>query len=100
MRIIAEKHLKMFLKKYNDASRSLLTRKLYIKKFEYKWPNDIKRVFPHASILWNNRVVFNIKWNSYRLIVSISYVYQAVYIKFLWTHAEYDTVDATTINKF
>ncbi|WP_414613405.1 type II toxin-antitoxin system HigB family toxin [Stenotrophomonas pavanii] len=43
------------------------------------------------------RAVFNIKGNSYRLIVAVSYRFQVVYIKFIGTHAEYDRIDADTV---
>jgi len=45
----------------------------------------------------NNRVVFNIKGNDYRLVVAIAYQYQAVYIKFIGTHAQYDAIDVTSV---
>jgi mRNA interferase HigB len=47
--------------------------------------------------LGNKRVVFDIKGNDYRLIVSVSYKFGAVYIKFIGTHADYDKVDAETV---
>ncbi|WP_206524198.1 type II toxin-antitoxin system HigB family toxin [Lujinxingia sediminis] len=50
--------------------------------------------------LKGNRVVFNIKGNTYRLIVSIAYRSQVVYIKFFGTHAEYDKIDALSVNDF
>lgn len=43
------------------------------------------------------RVVFNINGNDYRLVVSVAYRYQAVYVKFIGTHAEYDRIDAETV---
>lgn len=46
-----------------------------------------------------NRVVFNIKGNRHRLIVSVAYQFGALYIKFIGTHAEYDKVDATTVEQ-
>ena len=64
---------------------------------DWKGPNDIKRDYPHASFLADNRVVFNIKGNHYRLIVKINYAYGMVWIRFIGTHAEYDKVDATKI---
>lgn len=60
-------------------------------------PADVKKKYPHASILPDNRVVFNIKGNTYRLVVKINYDYQQVFIRFVGTHAEYDKIDATTI---
>lgn len=58
---------------------------------------DIKARYASASILPNNRVVFNIKGNDYRLVVSIRYDSAIVFIRFVGTHSEYDTIDATTI---
>ena len=64
-----------------------------------KWigPLDIKEAYPTASFLANNRIVFNIKGNSYRLIVRINYDYQMVWIRFIGTHAEYDKINANKI---
>ena len=60
-------------------------------------PADVKAQFGNASIVGNNRVVFNIKGNDYRLIVAVAYRFQAIYIKFIGTHTEYDRVDAATV---
>jgi len=48
-------------------------------------------------MLQDNRVVFNIAGNQYRLIVKINYPYRIVYIRFIGTHADYDAIDAATI---
>ena len=58
---------------------------------------DIKNVYRNASIVGNNRVVFNIKGNRYRLVVAVQYDYGIVYIRFVGSHQEYDKVDAATI---
>jgi mRNA interferase HigB len=50
-----------------------------------------------ASFIANNRVVFNIKGNKYRLIVAVRYDIGIVFIRFIGTHAEYDKVDAETV---
>ena len=67
-----------------------------------KWtsPQDVKNQYANASIVANNRVVFNIKGNDHRLIVAIAYRMQYVYVKFIGTHAEYDKVDAATVDQF
>jgi mRNA interferase HigB len=57
----------------------------------------VKARYGNASILKNRRVVFNIKGNDYRLVVALSYKLQIVYVKFVGTHAQYDRVDAETI---
>ncbi|WP_268982019.1 type II toxin-antitoxin system HigB family toxin, partial [Xanthomonas perforans] len=53
--------------------------------------------YRNASFIANNRVVFNIKGNDYRLIVAVAYRVRIVYVKFIGTHAEYDQIDAVTI---
>ena len=60
-------------------------------------PADIKAQFRSASVLKNRRVVFNIKGNNYRLIVAVAYKLQIVYVKFVGTHAQYDAIDAQTV---
>ncbi len=59
--------------------------------------NQLKEVYPSASILENNRVCFNIKGNKYRLIVRINFDYQMMWIRFIGTHSEYDKINANTI---
>jgi len=60
-------------------------------------PTEIKAVYGSAGIVGNNRVVFDICGNHYRLIVQFNYVAQVARIRFAGTHAEYDRVDATTV---
>jgi len=64
---------------------------------EWKSPNDIKRTYATASILKDGRIVFNIKGNSYRLIVRFNFAYQMAFIRFIGTHSEYDKIDADSI---
>ena len=66
-------------------------------KAQWRSPADVKAAFGSASIVGNNRVVFNIKGNDYRLIVAVAYRFQAIYIKFIGTHAQYDRIDAATV---
>jgi mRNA interferase HigB len=68
-----------------------------IKRATWTQPADIKAKYRSASILKNRRVVFNIKGNDYRLVVAVAYQFSAVYIKFIGTHAQYDAIDAETI---
>ena len=97
MRVIARKTLKVFWSKHKDCEQQLKT--WYDEAAEADWhsPKDIKVNYPSASFLADNRVVFNIKGNSYRLIVKINYKYKMVWIRFVGTHAEYDKIDATKI---
>jgi mRNA interferase HigB len=63
----------------------------------WKDPSAIKRRYRHASFLADNRVIFNIGGNKYRLVAHVNYDFQIVYIKFVGTHAEYDRIDPETI---
>lgn len=67
------------------------------KKANWTNPNDVKAQYKSASVVGNNRIVFNICGNKYRLIVMINYTNQWIYIRFVGTHKEYDKIDATTI---
>lgn len=64
---------------------------------EWKNPNEVKEQFRSASIVGNNRIVFNICGNKYRLVVKINYAAQWVFIRFVGTHNEYDKIDVTSI---
>ena len=67
------------------------------KRASWKSPRDVKAAYRPASILRNNRVVFNIKGNSYGLIVAIKYEFQIVYIRFIGTHIAYDRINAEEV---
>ncbi|WP_202949071.1 type II toxin-antitoxin system HigB family toxin [Billgrantia ethanolica] len=97
MRIIAIKYLRDFWRQHPDAKASLEAWVDEVKHAEWKDAHDIKAKYRSASPVGNKRVVFNIKGNDYRLIVAVAYRFGAVYIKFIGTHAEYDKVDAETV---
>ncbi len=97
LRVIAKKKLRDFWKNHEDGEQQLKAWFREAEKAEWKNPNLLKEEYPSASILNDNRVVFNIKGNNYRLIVKISYEYQMVWIRFIGTHAEYDKINANTI---
>lgn len=97
MRVIAKRTLRDFWEKHSDCEQQLKSWYNEAEQAEWKSPNDIKKDYPSASILEDNRMVFNIKGNNYRLIVRINYKYGIVWIRFVGTHAEYDKVDATKI---
>jgi len=97
VRVIAKKILRDFWKLHEDAEEQLLSWYQEASKASWKSPNAIKREYPSASILNDNRVVFNIKGNHYRLVVRINYHYQMVWIRFVGTHTEYDKMDANKI---
>lgn len=68
-----------------------------VRKAQWESPDQIKREYSSASFLRDNRVVFNIKGNDYRLIVHIDYKRKIVRVKFIGTHSEYDKINAEEI---
>ena len=94
MRVIAKRILRDFWEKHEDCEQQLKSWFREIQKSNWENPNQVKEEYPSASILNNNRVVFNIKGNNYRLIVKISFEYQMVWIRFIGTHGEHDKINA------
>ncbi|HXB42066.1 MAG TPA: type II toxin-antitoxin system HigB family toxin [Bacteroidia bacterium] len=97
MHVISRLKLIEFWAKHKDAEVPL---RLWFKKVEQsKWKNinEVKNDFPYADYVGNNRIVFNIKGNTYRIVVIIFFDGQKTYIRFVGTHAKYDKIDAKTI---
>jgi len=98
MRIISVKKLKDFWSKgHADSEQPLKAWHQIIKQKNFQSPNEIKQLFPSASFILNNRAVFNIAGNKYRLVVYFRYDIKIVYIRFIGTHAEYDKIDTTEV---
>ena len=97
LRVIAKKILREFWEKHNDCEQQLKSWFKEASVAEWKNAHDIKSEYPSASILNDQRIVFNIKGNHYRLIVKLNYDYQMIWIRFIGTHAEYDKIDANEI---
>lgn len=97
MHIVAVRFLRVFREKHPDAEQALRSWVDEAKKASWSQPAQIKEQYRSASILKNKRVVFNIKGNDYRLVVSVAYNFQAVYVKFIGTHKEYDAINVETV---
>ncbi len=103
MRVIAKCTLREIWQsspRYRDAKAPLEAWHSECLKAQWKTPQEIKAQYRNASILRNSRVVLNIAGNEYRLVVSIDYVRQIVFVKFVGTHAQYDGNDAETYNAY
>lgn len=99
MRIIAFRTLREFWERaeYSDSENSLRSWYYEAKSANWKNANDLKWQYKNASIIGEGKVVFNIKGNTYRLVVSIDYEFQVIFIRFIGTHKQYDKIDAKTI---
>lgn len=97
MRIIAISTLRDYWEAHPEAQKPLEAWVAVASEAVWKTPADIKAQFRNASVLPGRRVVFNIKGNDYRLVVAVAYMFGAVYVKFVGTHAEYDLIDVHTV---
>jgi mRNA interferase HigB len=97
MRVVAIKCLRDFWAKHPDAEQPLKAWHEEASKANWRTPQDIKDRYATASFLRNKRVVFNVKGNDYRLVVSVAYRFDAVYVKFVGTHVQYDAINAETV---
>jgi mRNA interferase HigB len=103
VRIIARSTLTRFLQKlerHKDqrAVKATLDSWFHeVKRAEWKKPSDVKASYATASIIGAERVVFNIKGNAYRLVAAVDYQRAIVFIKWLGTHKEYDSIDVRIV---
>lgn len=97
MNVITKRTILYYSEKYPTAKIALLT---WLKEFSntnFESFNALKEVYGNASVVPNYRVIFNIKGNDFRLIISINFRTQAAYVIWFGTHKEYDKIDAATI---
>lgn len=97
VRIIARRTLREFFEKYQDSEGPLEAWYAEARKADWKSPAQIKEQYRNASFLKDNRVIFNIGGNKYRLIVKIQYDFGIIFIRFIGTHGQYDQIDAEKI---
>ena len=95
--IITRKTLLEYCKKYPAAATALQEWYHELMNCTFKNFNELKQMFGNASLVADDRVVFNIMGNKYRLVVRIVFDFKAIQVKWFGTHAEYNKIDVTTI---
>ncbi|HMO48938.1 MAG TPA: type II toxin-antitoxin system HigB family toxin [Rubrivivax sp.] len=102
MRVIAKSTLKKFWEQpgCGDARASLESWHEEAVKADWTSPQAVKNQYASASICANNRVVFNVGGNKYRLVVEMQYRAGIAWVKFIGTHAQYDRIDVETVNDY
>lgn len=95
--IITRKTLLEYCKKYPEAAAALQGWYYELIKSGFTNFNELKKVYGSASLVGDDRVVFNIMGNKYRLVVRIVFEYKAIQVKWFGTHAEYDRIDVTQV---
>jgi len=97
MKILVKKTILFYIDKYPIAKTQMLIWYNDFSKLEFLNFNELKRVYGNASIVNSERVVFNIKGNDFRLVVSINFSQTACYLIWFGKHAEYDKINVETI---
>jgi mRNA interferase HigB len=96
--IIKRKTLLEYCKKYPVAETALFEWYLELINSEFSNFNELKKVYGNSSLVGDDRVVFNIMGNKYRLIVRMVFEFKAIQIKWFGTHNEYEKIDASSVN--
>jgi mRNA interferase HigB len=97
MRIIALGTLREFWRRHPDAEMPLRAWYAIARRAVWRRPAEIKANYRNASFTANNRVIFNIKGNAYRLVTAVHYNRGLMFVRFVGTHREYDSIDAAGI---
>ena len=98
VQVIAKRTLRLFWDRHPQAETPLRTWFAFADKAEWKTPTDIKEQFGSTvDFVSDNRAIFDIGGNKYRLIVHVAYPFKRVLIKFVGTHEEYDKIDPETV---
>ncbi len=97
MKIISKRTLIEFYQQYNNSASALESWHQEMLKSNFSNSNEIKEKYKSASIIGDNKIIFNICGNKYRLIVKINYFTKRVFIKFIGTHKQYDKFNINNI---
>lgn len=98
MQIIAKSTLKQFWEVHDQAEIPLKTWHAIVSKADWTGPADIKAMFgANVDFVSDNRLIFDISGNKYRLVVHVAYPFRRVLIKFIGTHKEYDAINPETV---
>jgi len=98
MQIIAKRTLRQFWGRHPRAEIPLKNWYQVVDKADWNTPADVKRMFgTKVDFIGDNRLIFDVGGNKYRLVVHVAYAFKRVLIKFVGTHAEYDEIDPETI---
>lgn len=99
MNIIKRASLQAFWTRHRETEDALKDWFRTARSSGWRCTGDIREVYPKASVINHERVVFDICGGNYRLIVAFKFSANIAFIKFIGTHREYDTVDAATVDQ-
>ncbi|HXU99861.1 MAG TPA: type II toxin-antitoxin system HigB family toxin [Caulobacteraceae bacterium] len=97
MNVVTRRRLREFWAIHPRAEGPLTAWYEITKRAQWRNPNAVRTDFGSVDFLADNRVIFDIGGNKYRLVVRISYEFKQVLVKFVGTHSDYDKIDPTTV---
>jgi mRNA interferase HigB len=98
MQVIAKRTLRLFWRKHPQAEQPLRNWHAMVEKAVWNSPSDVKTMFGGSvDFVADNRVIFDIAGNKYRLVAHIAYRYKRVLVKFIGTHKDYDKIKPESI---
>ncbi|GAB0116385.1 type II toxin-antitoxin system HigB family toxin [Acidisoma sp. 7E03] len=97
MQVIALRMFRDFWEKHPGAESPLRAWHALVSKADWSGPADIRRMFGTADFGGDNRVIFDIGGNNYRLVVHVAYRHHRVLVKFVGLHKDYDRIDPETV---
>ena len=100
MRLIAQSTLAAFAERHPQSAASVMHWRRVVKAAGWKSTAEVQTAFSKAKALNGDRVRFEIAGGDFRLIAAFDFRRSIVFVKFIGTHAEYDKVDALTVNLF
>ncbi|WP_235048383.1 type II toxin-antitoxin system HigB family toxin [Arcticibacter svalbardensis] len=95
--IVKRPTINHYQKKYPESATALSEWYDHFSRCSFQTPQELKIVYGNASIIGNNRVVFNIHGNKYRLVIKFNYKASMCFVIWFGTHKEYDSIDVETI---
>ena len=90
MRVVSKKKLVEYYNKHPNSKTALEEWHKKVYKSEWSHLNELKQQFLSADYVVNNRVVFNLKGNDYRLIAIVIYLSQKIYVRWIGKHDQYE----------
>ncbi len=100
MRVFNSSTLLEFGRSHAGAENAFRELNRTLRSADWKSNHEVLAAYPAARPIRGGRIVFNVKGNEYRVIAQVDFQYRAVFVKFVGTHAEYDKVDAVTVDHF
>ncbi|BBK30877.1 mRNA interferase HigB [Stella humosa] len=100
MQLISRNRLDAYARDHADAASALAAWITSVRAARWSTMQDILATVPSAKVLNGERVRFAIRGGNHRLVASIFFRHQMVFVKFIGTHPEYDAIDALTVDQF